>query len=254
MTTIFKATRFTGTQMLSVLTRLVKRLRHAWPDTLLIFRGDSHFAYPEVMQWIEAQAQLSYVTGLTSNAVLQTLARDVVEQAKRAYERDGGKITRFHSTRYQAGTWSRSRRVVIKVEVSDQGVNTRFVVTDMEEARTKALSQYIDCARGQAENASKDHKRSLKSDRTSCQRFEAKQLRVFLHSAASVLLDTLRREVFKTAPWACATMETLQLHVLKLGARVQELTDRIKISLPSSCPVASLVRRSLTLLACVRLV
>ena len=77
---------------------------------------------------------------------------------------------------------------------------------------------------------------------------------MFLHSAASGLLDTLRREVFKTAPWACATMETIQLHVLKLGARVQELTDRIKISLPASCPVASLVRRSLTLLACVRLV
>src|SRR5262249_15113747 len=60
ITTIFKAKRFTGAQMLSVLKRLVKRLRHAWPDTLLIFRGDSHFAYPEVMQWIEAQTQLSY--------------------------------------------------------------------------------------------------------------------------------------------------------------------------------------------------
>jgi hypothetical protein len=253
ITTIFKAKRFTGTQMLSVLKRLVKRLRQAWPDTLVIFRGDSHFAYPEVMQWIEAQADLSYVTGLTSNAVLQTLARDVVEQAKRAYERDRGKITRFHSTRYQAGTWSRSRRVVIKVEVSDQGVNTRFVVTDMEQARTKVLYQHIYCARGQAENDIKDHKRYLKSDRTSCHRFEANQFRLFLHSAAYVLLDTLRREVFKTAPWACATMETIQLRVLKLGARVQELTDRITISFPSSCPVAPVLRRSLTLLACVRL-
>src|SRR6478672_2884272 len=37
ITTIFKAKRFTGTPMLSVLTRLVTRLRHAWPDTLLIF-------------------------------------------------------------------------------------------------------------------------------------------------------------------------------------------------------------------------
>ena len=253
ITTIFKAKRFTGTQMLSVLKRLVKRLRQAWPDTLLIFRGDSHFAYPEVMQGIEAQAAISYVTGLTSNAVLQTLARDVVEQAKRAYERDGGKITRFHSTRYQAGTWSRSRRVVIKVEVSDQGVNTRFVVTDMEHARTKVLYQHIYCARGQAENEIKDHKRYLKSDRTSCHRFEANQFRLFLHSAAYVLLDTLRREVFKTAPWACATMETIQLRLLKLGARVQEWTDRITISLPSSCPVAPVLRRSLTLLACVRL-
>jgi len=253
ITTIFKAKRFTGTQMLSVLKRLVKRLRQAWPDTLLIFRGDSHFAYPEVMQWIEAQADLSYVTGLTSNAVLQTLARDAVEQAKRAYERDRTKITRFHSTRYQAGTWSHSRRVVIKVEVSDQGVNTRFVVTDMEQARTKVLYQQIYCARGQAENEIKDHKRYLKSDRTSCHRFEANQFRLFLHSAAYVLLDTLRREVFQTAPWACATLETIQLRLLKLGARVQELTDRITISLPSSCPVAPVLRRSLTLLACVRL-
>jgi len=253
ITTIFKAKRFTGAQMLAVLTRLVKRLRQAWPHTLLIFRGDSHFAYPEVMQWIEEQPALSYVTGLTSNRVLMELAREIVEQAKRAYERDGGKITRFHSTRYQAGTWSRSRRVVLKVEVSTQGVNTRFVVTDMEYARTKVLYQQIYCARGQAENEIKDHKLYLKSDRTSCHRFEANQFRLFLHSAAYVLLDTLRREVLKTTPWASATMETIQLRLLKLGARVQEFTDRIKISLPSSCPVAPVLRRSLTLLACVRL-
>src|SRR2546430_12122616 len=252
ITTIFKAKRFTGTQMLSVLKRLVKRLRHAWPDTLLIFRGDRHFAYPEVMQWIEAQAHRSYVTGLPSNAVLQPLAREVVEQTKRAYERDGGKITRFHSTRYQAGTWSRSRRVVIKVEVSDQGVNTRFVVTDLEHARTKVLYQQIYCARGQAENDIKDHKLYLKSDRTSCHRFEANQFRLFLHSAAYVLLDTLRREVLKTTPWASATMATLQLRLLKLGARVQECKERIKISLSSSCPVASVLRRCVMLLGDVR--
>ena len=30
----------------------------------------------------------------------------------------------------------------------------------------------------------------------------------------------------------CATMETIQLRLLKLGARVQELRDRVKISLP----------------------
>jgi len=198
ITTILKAKRFTGTQMLAVLKRLVKHLRHAWPDTLVIFRGDSHFAYPEVMQWIDEQPDLHDVTGFTSNAVLQKLAREVVEQAKRAYGSSGRKVTRFHSTRYQAQTWSRSRRVVIKVEVSEQGVNTRFVVTDMEQARPQVLSQHLDCARGQAENASKDHQLSLKSDRTACQRFEAHQFRLLLHSAASVLLATLRREVVRT--------------------------------------------------------
>jgi Transposase DDE domain group 1 len=253
MTTILKAKRFTGTQMLAVLKRVVKRLRTAWPDTLLIVRGDSHFAYPEVMQWIEEHPEISYVTGLTSNAVLQGLAREVVEQAKRAYACSGRKVTRFHSTRYQAGTWAHSRRVVIKVEVSEQGVNTRFVVTDMEQARTQVLYQRIYCARGQAENEIKDHKLYLKSDRTACHRFEANQFRLFLHSAAYVLLETFRREVLRTTQWASVTMETIQLRLLKLGARVQECKDRIKISLPSSCPVAPVLRRSLTLLAGVRL-
>src|SRR3977135_1049759 len=74
ITTILKAKRFTGTQMLAVLKRLVTHLRHAWPDTLVILRGDSHFASPEVMQWIDKQPALHYVTGLTSNAVLKELA------------------------------------------------------------------------------------------------------------------------------------------------------------------------------------
>ena len=50
---LFKAKRFTGAQRLAVLKRLVKRLRHAWPHTLLMVRGDSHFASPEVRQWIK---------------------------------------------------------------------------------------------------------------------------------------------------------------------------------------------------------
>jgi len=48
-------------------------------------------------------------------------------------------------------------------------------------------------------------------------------------------------------------METIQLRLLKLGARVQEFGQRIEMSLPSSYPVAPVVRRTLPLLACVRL-
>jgi Transposase DDE domain group 1 len=143
--------------------------------------------------------------------------------------------------------------VGIKVEVSEQGVNTRFVVTDMEQARTTVLYQKIYWARGQAENEMKDHKLYLKADRTSCHRFEANQCRVLLHAAAYVVLETLRREVLRTTQWASATMETIQVRLLKLGARVQECKDRIKISLPSSCPVVPVLRCSLPLLTAVRL-
>ena len=83
--------------------------------------------------------------------------------------------------------------------------------------------------------------------------FEANQFRVLLHAAAYMLLETLRREVLRTTQWASATMETIQLRLLKLGARVQEFKERITISLPSSCPVAPVLRRSLALLTAVRL-
>ena len=83
-------------------------------------------------------------------------------------------------------------------------------------------------------------------------RFEANQCRLLLHSAAYVLLETLRREVLRTTQGASATMATIQLRFLKLGARVQECKERITIALPSSCPVAPVLRRSLMLLACVR--
>jgi len=88
--------------------------------------------------------------------VLQKLAHEVIEQAKRAYARWVERLPAF-TRRATSGNMSSSRRVVIKVEVSAQGVNTRFVVTDMEQARTK-------CSTGtspvpwQMENEIKDHK------------------------------------------------------------------------------------------------
>jgi hypothetical protein len=84
LTTILKAKRFTGAQRLAGLQRLVKRLRHAWPAPLLLVRGDSPVASPEVRPWIAEQPALSSVTGLTRNTVLQALAREVVAQAKGA--------------------------------------------------------------------------------------------------------------------------------------------------------------------------
>ena len=74
-TTILKAKRFSGAQRLAVRKRVVKRLQHAWPDTWVLVRGDSHCASPEGMAWMEAPPPLRYVIGLTSNAVWHKLAR-----------------------------------------------------------------------------------------------------------------------------------------------------------------------------------
>jgi len=99
ITTTLQAKRFTGAPMLSRLKRLVKHLRHVWPDPLVICRGDSHFASPEVMQWIDEQPAFHYVTGLTRNAVLKDLAGEGVEPAKRASASRGRQVTRLLAPR-----------------------------------------------------------------------------------------------------------------------------------------------------------
>ena len=249
ITTILKpGQRMTGKQTRAIVKRIIKKIREHWSNTIIVFRGDCHFTTPEVMEWIDDQDNVKFVSGLTSNAVLKKLAQPILERAFRLYEHCQRKVVLFHTVRYKAKSWNKYRRVVIKVEVSSEGKSVRFIVTDMEQAKAKALYQDIYCGRGNAELYIKDHKLYLKSDRTSCHRFEANQFRSFLHSTAYVLIHALKTNVLKNTQWANATIDTIRLRLFKIGARVRELKTRIKIELPSSYPQKETLRRSFQIL------
>ncbi|NIT60137.1 MAG: IS1380 family transposase [Aliifodinibius sp.] len=238
ITTMLKSgKRSTAKQILAVLKRLVARLRKVWPDTWIVFRGDSHFASPKIREWIDAQDKVRFVTGLTAYEPLKKQVAPLVERAKNIHQRTQNKVTLYHSFRYKAQSWHRYYRVIAKVEVSAQGTNIRFIVTDLEQAKAKRLYQEVYCARGAAELNIKEHKLDLKSDRTSCHRFEANQFRLFLHSAAYVLFHALRSNVLQNTRWAKASMGTIRLRFLKIGASVRELKTRIWFDLPSSYPL-----------------
>lgn len=245
VTTILKpGKRSTGKQMLSIVKRIIGHLRAKWANTVIVFRGDSHFAYPEVMEWIDTQENVTFVTGLTSNPRLQKEVIAVEERAARLYKELNRKTTLFHSFYYQADTWSKPRRVVAKVEVSENGKNVRFVVTDMENAKTIGLYRQIYCARGEDELYIKDHKLYLKSDRTSCNRFEANQFRIFLHSAAYVFIHALKVNILRHTQFSNATIDTIRLRFIKIGAHVREFKTRIKIELASSYALKNILTQS----------
>jgi len=245
ITTILKpGKRARGKTMCSILKRLVRYLRQQWPDTLIVVRGDSHFAYPEVMAWTEAQANVHYCYGLTSNAVLDKHMQTHLATAHKLYEHTKRTTHLYHAFFYQAKSWPHARRVVAKVEISEHGTNVRFVVTDMNAARAEVLYRDIYCARGQAELYIKEHKLYLKSDRTSCSHFLANQLRLFLHSAAYVLIHALKINLLKHTEWANASIATLRARLFKIGARVRQLKTRIKIELPAAFPLKDLLTRS----------
>ncbi len=90
----------------------------------------------------------------------------------------------------------------------------------------------------------KEHKRYLKSDRLSCHEFDPNHFRLFLHSAAYVLIHALKTTLFKHTQFATATIETIQLRLLNIGARIRECKTRSVVELPSRYPLQGVLRRS----------
>jgi Transposase DDE domain group 1 len=66
-------------------------------------------------------------------------------------EGEATKVRRYGEFAYAAKTWSAERRVIARIEASDQGADTRFIVTNLEGA-PRWLYEAVYCARGQAEN------------------------------------------------------------------------------------------------------
>ena len=246
ITTILKpGKRANGKTMLAIIKRLISYIRCHWPNTIVIFRGDSHFTYPEIMEWIDEQQNVYFNTGLTANSRLGAMVESHIEQVKKLYNLRKHKVSLYHSFYYKANSWNRYRRVIAKIDILADGVlNVRYIVTDMEQAKAKTLYRDIYCARGNAELYIKDHKLYLKSDRTSCHRFAANQFRLLLHSAAYVLIHALKTNVLRHTQWVNATIATIRLRLLKIGVRVRQLKTRIKVELPSCYPLKETLTKS----------
>jgi len=234
VTTILKpGRRSKSVDVFSLMKKLINYLHEAWPDTLIILRGDGHFCSREFMDWSHYDDTTGFITGITGNKVLNELARVTIESAQREFKQYGNPVKRYHSFEYKAGTWEYSQRVVVKVEVSSMGTNIRYIVSSLRRVRAKALYEQGYCARGAAELRIKEHKTYLLSDRMSCNSFLANQFRLFLHSAAYVLIHTLQTEVLKGTEYCKATMKTIQLKLIKVAAKVKILKTKVKIELPT---------------------
>jgi hypothetical protein len=231
-----------GAEVARVLRHVIRRIRARWPRVEILVRGDSHYGRPEAMSWCERH-WVGYAFGLAGNKVLPAKVADLAEDA--AVRRVAGealKVRRYGEFRYAAGTWDGERRVIARVEASDRGSDSRFVVTNLA-GTPRWLYEAVYCARGQAENPIKAHKPHLACDRTSCTRATANQFRLVLHTAAYWLLHTLRGLAPTTSFWRAARFDTLRLALITVAARVTELATRVKVALPSSYPYRTSLAR-----------
>jgi hypothetical protein len=237
-----------GAEVARVLRHVIGRIRARWPRVEILVRGDSHYGRIEAMTFCE-RVGVAYIFGLGGNRVLlrkvAELAEDVAtrraEGLAAAKPADvTAKLRRHGEIDYAARSWpgrldGKPRRVIARVEAGPQGVDTRFIITNLA-GTPEHLYEEVYCARGQAENLIKAHKLHLASDRTSCHRATANQFRLLVHTAAYWLMHTLRGLAPKLSFWRAAQFDTLRLGLLKVAARVSEMRTRIKVALPSAFP------------------
>jgi hypothetical protein len=231
-----------GREIVSILKRMVKKIRSAWPDVGIMIRGDSHYGAPEVYDFCE-QEDLKYVFGLTPQNSMWKEAEQLIEEAEKLHTLHKEPVKLFGEFEYQAKSWSKPLRVIYKAEHNHRGPKTRFLVTNLEYSRRRFIYQTAYSGRGNMELYIKEHKNHLFSDRTSCTSFEANQFRLFLHSMAYVLMHTFRELHLRGTEFAKAQFNTIRLKLIKIGARVRQLSTKVKIHLPSSFPLKEEVQK-----------
>ncbi|RCJ30831.1 transposase [Nostoc punctiforme NIES-2108] len=135
-------------------------------------------------------------------------------------------------------SWSRSRRVVCKVEYGAKGTNIRFVVTSFTTNKVPPGQLYRQkyCQRREMENRFKEQQLELFSDRTSTHTFAGNQLRLWFSSFAYVLMNALRSQCLAKTELQNSQVGTIRTKLLKLGALITISSRRILIAITSSSP------------------
>lgn len=225
---------------LGILKRLLPRLKRAFPKARIRIRLDAGFSGPELYEFFEAE-RMEYVVCMSKNKTLRGFAEPLMQRVRESMAAGNEPAPVYGETRYQARSWNRHRRVIIKANVTchpgrEPKDNARFIVTNIR-GWPERIYEQIYCARGDIENRIKELKDGLAIDRTSCTRFHANQLRVFMTAVAYVLMQELRINARRTG-CARAQVSTLRLRLLKIGAWVETSVRRIVLHLPSSAVYA----------------
>ena len=223
---------------IGVLRRLLPLLRKGFPKAQIFVRVDAGFCAPEILEYLDSE-RLFYAVGYGKNSVLNHISAPLMRQVRRDSKESKKTEKRFTSTPYQARSWSKTRTVVIKAEVTrivgrEPRDNPRYVVTNIPQGPQTLYEEFY-CQRGEFENRIKELKHGLKIDRTSCSKFQANQFRLLLTLAAYLLLQEIRFKA-RFTQFARATVATLRLQLIKVGARVTSSVRRVFIELPSAYP------------------
>jgi hypothetical protein len=231
-----------------ILDALVRRLRGAWPGVRIRVRSDNGLAVPAVYDYCEAHG-LPYALGYASNPVLQRATDQALADLELYHHFYGHRepvVQRYESLGdYRADTWPHPRRVVAKIEVTPQGSQRRFVVTDLSEPPAVVYRDFY-VQRGKVpEQPIGEMKNGLRADRLSACGFCANAFRLLVHTLAYAVVVLFREALAGVPEVATATVSTLRQRLWKIAAVVVTGPRRVWLHLAENWPYRDLWGRVL---------
>ena len=220
----------------SILRRVVEKIRASYPELGIIIRADSGFSCADFYQLAD-DYRLAFVVGLANNEVLKRKVRRAEKAVKHLYLSKKKKHQHFITHIYQAKSWHNSQTCYTKVESTGKGMNIRHIVSNLpvKDARKIYFGCYVQ--RGEAsENRIKDIKNMCYADRLSNHGFWANFGRLLISSLAYELFRLLKQaigetDVDKAKKWS---IETIRTRLLRIGATIKKTKRRIYYQLSKS--------------------
>jgi len=213
----------------AILKRVVKKIRKAYPEIEIIVRGDSGFSCAPFYQLAD-EMNLRFTLGISSNEILKRQVARAEKAVSHLFVSKQVKHQHFISYTYQAASWHKPQQCYAKVESTGKGLNTRHIVSNMDQGDARAIYFGFYVQRAEAsENRIKEVKNMCFSDRLSNHGFWSNFFRLFISSLAYEMFLLLKKAIRKTKFEAAKKWQisTIRASLLKVGATIKITKRRI---------------------------
>ena len=218
----------------SILKRIVIKIREIYPDIEIFIRADSGFSTPKFYN-LAREFDLKYTLGIAANNILKTRTKLLEKCVSYSCVKNNIKCQVFtESFDYQANTWSQSEKCYAKVESTGKGLNVRYFISNFEDKTPREIYFDFYVKRGDtSENRIKEAKSMCFSGRMSNHKFWSNAFRLIISSIAYEIFRLIREKIQTTSfekakKWQ---VNNIRLFLLKIGGIIRKTKRRIYISL-----------------------
>lgn len=220
--------RVSDANSLPAIKDLVLGIKGKWVKTALTLRLDTGFNSPELLDFLDEEG-VGYECGYPCTDGVRAMCGDVFAEVENSFHRlhgepkfvdpkgkekfqkehnrirelpaekrmqaekelDSRRVRKIVEIMYQGSGWDKERRIIVRADFSDSGLDVRSVVTSHKYGLPESIYEDGYCKRSRVEMFIKENKSQCRVP-LSCQEFTSNQFRFVLQGLAYQLLHMLR--------------------------------------------------------------